>query len=265
MRAAIFSLLVVSCACARVEAGLVFNLHNHPKGGARPPLYGFRLDELVNVVTGEKDIFTFDFDDPLSDMKLEITFDDPGTGANEDRVRIFGTTLGGYDTGAGYDSTGYFDIDFSYTANIDLTLGGGSVSVVVTPDDHANNKGTITPLAGSTTFPQTGTPPWTDGVPINLVDEDGDKGFSFKFNNTDNHRSSGSGLYGPTTYVGWGWVNHSNEPHVKASDWLFTATFNPDESTIPIPEPSTLALLGIGSIGLIGCRRRRNKTTKLAA
>ena len=70
----------------------LYNLNNHPDGGARPPLYGARWDGLftpsaaVVAATGsDSTIFTTNFDHPLSAMFMD--YDDiAGT------IHIFGTS-----------------------------------------------------------------------------------------------------------------------------------------------------------------------------
>lgn len=242
--------LVVLIALTGLAAGpalattFTYNLASHPDGNAEPPAYGLRLDELFDV-TGGHDVWSFDFDDAQSNMTL--VYDDggtPGDGAlGDDTVRIFGTVFGGLDTGTEYgDPTrrGLWDVDFSYTTNLQ-SAGAGGVDVMVNPDSPSNN-GSITPLFA------VGGDAGTNGVPIALVDEDGGKGFSFKFNNTDDHRLGGTGLSGPDTFVGWGWLNYGGESHVAASDWLFIAT---------VPEPGTSTLLGAALAAVLSRRRRR--------
>lgn len=235
--------IIALCACIMPTQNahatlLTFRLFNHPDGGAWPPLYGLRLDELYDQ-TGNHDIFTFSFEAPGTGLFLD--FD---TSLNT--VRIHGRAFGGLDAGntGGYVAghSGFVDIDFTYQNNV--TAVGSNGSVFINPDDP-NNNGGITLLAGGFFM----APGGLVGSTIGLVDEDGGHGFSFKFNNFDDHRLSGHGLSGPETFVGWGWVNHGGNPHVAASDWLFTAR--------PIPEPSTLILLGIGMLVLCLSTLRR--------
>jgi len=213
------------------QAITIYDLANHPAGGARPPTYGMRLDEIVDLTLNVHDIFTFDFDNAASSMRLE--YDDiAGT------IRIFGTVFGGLDTGVAYDPTasGLWDVDFTYRQNITSIPG----NLTVNPE-NANNNGTITPLfnIGSVLA----------NTAIALVDEDGGKGFSFQLDNGD-HRLSGTPLFGdPTLFVGWGWLNHSGLPHVAASDWLFTARV--------VPEPGSMLLLGSAILGASRLRRKK--------
>lgn len=221
-----------------------YDLHNHPYGGVRDPLYGLRLDELYNV-TGGHDVFTFDFDH--SSASMELVYNDANTAAlGDDTVHISGTVFGGRDTGDTYGDANYrglWEVDFTYRANI-VSAGTGGDDIVVNPHSPLNN-GTIRALDALN---------GSGGDPIALVDFHGDpsKGFSFKFNNTDDHRLGGS-LSGPETFVGWGWLNHSDQPHIAASDWLFTANLSR-----VLPEPGTLCLLGAGLAGVgLALRRRR--------
>ncbi|MEM8883319.1 MAG: PEP-CTERM sorting domain-containing protein [Planctomycetota bacterium] len=242
--------MVLGAFAAEVRADpLTFQLGNHPDGGARPPLYGFRLDGLFN--DGGSSIYTFDFEAPGADMKLTVTPDGGGSGT----VRIFGTAFGGLNAGNGYaadmNKVGLWEIDFTYVENVMID---GDLDVVVAPDSQMGapgfNEGTIKKLTGPNI-----------GETFYYVDEDGNKGFAFKFNNDDNHRLGGSGLSGPETWVGWGWVNHddmaigpNNIPgHVKASDWLFTGQ--------PVPEPGTIALFGAAAAGFLVMRRRRKNVS----
>jgi hypothetical protein len=234
----------ILCALAGLPAGasaasFAYRLHSHPDGNAAPPAYGLRLDGLVS---GDgADIFTFNFDDPLSSVSL--VYDDGSTpGLSDDTVHISGTVFGGLDTGSSYDPqlSGRWMLDFVYTANITSTGGDGS-NIVVRGEDPAN-VGTITPV----------DVPGLPATSIPLVDEEGNFGFSFKFNNSENHRLDGTGLSGPETFVGYGWLNHSGEEHVKSSDWLFIGE---------VPEPSLLLLLG--GLGLVP-RLRRHRQAKAA-
>lgn len=210
-----------------------YNLSNHPDGNAAPPAYGLRLDELIDVTSGH-DTFTFDMDHALSDVVLR--YDDAGTTgtSSDDSIRFFGNIYGGLDVGTSYDpaNSGVWYLDFTYTKNI--TVSG--TSLTVTAEDVANT-GTITSLTGL-----------NGGNPISLFDEDGGHGFSFKFNNVDDHRLSG-GQQGQGIYVGWGWLSsHAPNQRISANDWIMTGA--------PVPEPASMAVLGLGCLAFLRRRKR---------
>ncbi len=217
----ICGIVALTLSAASAQADVIsttgtYQLLNHPDGGARPPLYGLRLDELYDV-TGGHDIFTFDFEAPGANMVMDYD----GTS-----LHIHGTVFGGLNAGDGYAAThvGLWGVDFTY--GLVGTAPGDDDKIVTTPD--FTNTGSITNLATQDTIPlwdYSGMHNYT----FRLGDEDGDAG----------HR-------GFPGISGWGWMNHGTQNvHVGASDWLFTA----------VPEPSTalLALLGAGA----ALRRRR--------
>ena len=212
-------------------------LGNHPGGVAGPPLYGLRLDELFDV-TSDHDRFTFDFEDPSIDdiMRMSLVYDDVA-----ETITIAGDVVGGLvDNGSrDPDYSGQWRVHFVYSVNVSGNISGDDVELEVDADNPAN-MGTITPILVGSGIPSLD--------PINLVDEQGMHSFSFRFNNTEDHRLDGTGLSGPDTLVGWGWLNHSDEPHVKSSDWLFTGV---------IPEPGTASLLGVGLVWIALSRRQR--------
>ena len=166
-------------------------------------------------------------------------YDDGGTASlADDTIAIHGQAYGGLDTGSTYGNpayTGVWQIGFTYNNNF---VSGGN-NIEVGPGAVANT-GSIQPL-----FPANG------GASIPLEDYAGKHDYTFRFNNIDNHRLDGSGLSGPETFVGWGWLNHSGEEHVAASDWLFTGTAQ-------VPEPATMTLLG-ASLLFGACAHRRRK------
>ena len=203
---------------ASPASAALFRLHSHPDGGARPPLYGLRLDGLSTGNTN--DIFTFDFDYGTSEMFLDY---DGST------IHIYGTAYGGLNSGSGYAApgadVGYFDIDFTYTTNVSGDIVNG-----LEADESDSNRGRIIGPQGDV---------------YALEDEAGNHGYSFRFNDSG-HRLGGSPPY---DLVGWGWVNHAewstadpddysdfpaqSFPHVYASDWLFTGELIDEPSTVP--------------------------------
>lgn len=241
-----------------------FKLFDHPDGNQAPPTYGLRLDELIDFSAGH-DVYTFSFS--AGNMKLD--YDDNGTGTGaDDTIRIYGDAVGGRDTGPGYSMAGLASIDFTYRINIKdpVDLAGAAnpatstTKAEVTQHDTASmtnwqagqgNTGTITLDAGSWGLSQ--------DLTVRLVDKSNGS-FAFRFNNTSDHRFAGAP---PTTFVGWGWLNHDgggNElyEHVAASDWLFTAEFETSGGGTNIPEPASLAIVGLGLLGVgAGLRRRR--------
>ena len=236
---------------------LTFQLGSHPDGNQNPPPYGLRLDGLFT--SNGNDVWSFDFNRSGSDgsggPNMTLTFDDIAN-----KVTIAGKTYGGLDVNSVYNGTlqGLWDVSFMYQANVTSNpmpppadLATNSFGIEVTAAD-ASNMGTITPLfdamdggIGITI---------TSGIDIPLVDKD-TNGFSFKFNNTDDHRLAGHGLSGPETYVGWGWLTHSGGQHISASDWLFIADPIP---AIPIPAAIWLFAFGLVGLGAVARRRKAN-------
>lgn len=213
--------LVGSASAAVISTG-TYQLHNHPDGNARPPQYGLRLDELFNV-TGNHDIFTFDFDHANSNMRLDY---------NGSSIRIYGQSWGGRDTGSGYANDvyrGVYGIDFTYTLGVTPNFGGDDDLGVVPPS--MRNFGTIT------------APVIVGSGPITLADKDAG-GYSFRFGDENNDL----GHRGFAGISGWGWLIHHfpNQPHISDSDWLFTAEL--------IPAPGAVSVL---AMGLLAAGRRR--------
>ena len=228
------AMLVAILPSSASATNFTYNLANHPDGDAAEPGYGLRLDELFNVSSAH-DIFTFDFNHAGSMMQLVYSDGDSVGDYSDDTVRIYGTVFGGLDQGSAFDpnASGFWDVDFLYQAEI-VSSGGDGSDIEVAPDSP-DNQGTITPL-----FDIFGH---SNGDAIALVDENGSNSYSFRFNG-DGHRLDGTGFDPSLFLVGWGWLNHSGNDHVYASDWLFVG------QAAEVPEPTTLLLFGAGLLGL---------------
>jgi hypothetical protein len=258
----------LACAFAGQSVSAVvlkFNLMSHPYGGITDPLYGFRLDG-IDGDPGHQ--FTFDFNRAEANPGMMLILDngdDDGDGTIDagrtQTVSIMGQAWGGQDIGQTYATNAYlglWDIEFNYTGNVLIEFDQvflGSIEVTVNPEDQVNNTGKIEKVGNS-------------ALKYVLQDEDGGtKGFSFKFNNVDNHRLGIPPATEPgAKFVGWGWVNHALAPdpggefqHLAASDWLFVGMKkDPPGQTFPeVPEPVTgvLGLMGLGVLSMATRRR----------
>jgi len=212
-----------SASAALIQQG-VYRLHNHPDGNANPPPYGAKLNELYDA-TGNLDVFTFNFDDPQSEMYLEYT----GT-----TIHIYGVALGGRDLGSSYANDQYlglYTFDFTYMWGVGLAPGDDDLLVEL-PESRYNYGTVLTPLG--------------DLVGLRDGHYNGDQP-DFRFGDEDDDL----GHRGFPGLSGWGWLFKAlpGEPYTytQDSDWIFTAEF--------IPTPGSLTLLL--SAGVVMGRRRR--------
>ena len=221
--AAGIALPALATFAAPISQGL-YQLRNHPDGNQNPPLYGLRLDELVNATSGH-DVFTFDFNHASSNMQMTY---------NGTTIHIFGQAYGGRDIGASYAndaSLGIYLIDFTY--NIGVAPVPGDDDIYVNPG-NSYNYGSITRPGGQVISMRDGH--YGNGQPdFRFGDEDNDLG----------HRGF-AGL------SGWGWLFTNTGPNgsyvnYTSNDWLFTANL--------VPGPGAAALLGLGALAT-GRRRR---------
>ncbi|MEM7189481.1 MAG: Ig-like domain-containing protein, partial [Pseudomonadota bacterium] len=167
-------------------------LLNHPDGAAAGPFYGLRLDNVFG-----EGIWTFDFE---ADGALMYATIDGST------IHIWGTAVGGRDTGSSYDDPALFAIDFTYDM---VQQASGDDDLVVNAADQGQGAGTISRLDDDGSVVETKT----------LTDKAGSHPFSFRFGNEDDD----DGHRGFEGKSGWGWLHVDGEDPAGAQDWLFTA------------------------------------------
>ncbi|MCG8409593.1 MAG: hypothetical protein MI923_30675 [Phycisphaerales bacterium] len=162
-------------------------MDNHPDGNQAPPLYGLRLDGLDG--NGVVTFSLAEADGAL--MMMDI--------CNDGTIHIFGDAVGVSGVG------GTWAVDFTYTTPYGLAPS---------PDEagYPDIQVTECPITGSGTI----TSPLNEVFA--LEGYCGSHPFAFQFGDED-----GSGHRGFDGLSGWGWLNHSGEPHVNSSDWIFTA------------------------------------------
>lgn len=212
----------LSAQATPIDADTLYDLSNHPDGGAADPLYGLRFDGLL---TGDKaDIYTFDFEDAASSMTMlwdSVT----------NTLTITGTAFGGEDGGSAYvaGTTETWNITFTYN---DMYVCGAGL---------CSNSGTGT--VSSTTFGS-----------YDLIAVSGQNSYAFQLN--FDHRGfagiSGWGWMNHCPSAGNEGAGGSCDTHLYSSDWLFTA-----EKT-RVPEPRTLLLFGMALLGF-GISRKIRK------
>ena len=214
--AALAGIGCTSFASGAMIANGTYTLHNFPTNPVEPPPYGLRLDELYDL-NPHRDRFTFDFDHPSSDMRMDVT---------DTTIRIYGVSYGGRDIGDVYADDiyrGIYTFDFTYNVGVEPVPGDDDIQV---NSPVIRNMGVVT------------TP---DGDMIKLEDKHNTgRGNSFLLGDDLDE----SGIFGAPGIAGWGWLDHGQTE--GASDWIFTAT---------IPTPGTAALF-VAAAGLVSTRRR---------
>ncbi len=221
--------LAASAAPTPVLQSGEYRLNNHRNGGQQPPGYGLRLDGLDGSRNPAR-IFSFDFNDSRSDMRMALDL-------AARTIRIFGTVWGGHDNGSTYapesqGRVGLWRIEFLYDTNVVVQSDG---TIAISRPSNLN-VGYIQPLFSSTRSAFRNNPQ------IPLVDFNMDP-YAPSFYLGLNHRTNPG-------VSGWGWLNHSGQSHIAASDWLFEV----DPTPIPSPVSGSLAIVGMAA--LAGLRRR---------
>ncbi|MDX1952554.1 MAG: hypothetical protein SFY81_10230 [Verrucomicrobiota bacterium] len=244
------SLLPLSLSAAEPISSGTYKLGSHPDGGLRPPLYGLRLDGLLDANNNghfSDDRWTFDFDNPLSSMWMDLN---TATGT----AHIYGYTIGGADKGYGPANDTYipgtediFHIDFTYTGLFALPADAGVgpglddlvTGVILTPGTVGT--GTITKENGAAAD-QT----WLLRD-VSMVGH-------YNFQLGDNELND-LGIHGYPGITGAGWVNYSAD---GGQTW--EGSFGADFFFTAVPEPSTVisgSVLGLLAAG--GAFRRFRK------
>jgi hypothetical protein len=254
--AAAAAAVCIATPAAAFTTGM-YDLFNHPDGELTandPPVhYGLRLDAICNWGlcgshhTADEKTFSVE-----SSLNVASAWLDWGLGGTDyTKARITGTLY--YN-----DGNSSYDPEWTITYNLQniQALSGDDPTQTDAKDavngwyvDNDDVRGTLVRVQ--------------DGLTIYLKGKNDGNGHAFVFDD-DGHRCTGHGDLSMCTddaIVARGWMKAKKEgtsywKDDGSNDWLVVAKPK-DTPPTEVPEPGTLALFGLGLVGIACARRRR--------